>query len=172
MFNQFKTVLLALLAVVMITACQSGNNDVRDAAREDISAATPQNNIQSAVQTPDVPTGPLTTMTFAEDRFNFGTVVEGEKVSHTYTFTNTGKEPLILSNARGSCGCTVPKWPRQPIQPGASSDIVVEFNTKNKVGPRSQKVTITSNTNPPESFIYLDGQVEKGATEPNVQVNQ
>lgn len=171
MFNQFKTVLLALVAVFMITACQSGNNDVREAARQDITAATPQNNIQSAVQAPTVPTGPTTVMSFSEDRFNFGTVTEGEKVSHTYTFTNTGDEPLILSNARGSCGCTVPKWPRQPIQPGESSDIIVEFNTKNKPGPRSQKVTITANTNPPESFIYLDGQVDKGATEPNVQVN-
>lgn len=169
---KFKTVLFTLAVVFVISACQKGNNDVREQARQDITATTPANNIQSAVQAPTVPSGPTTVMTFTEDRFNFGTAIEGEKVAHTYKFTNTGEEPLILSNARGSCGCTVPKWPRQPIQPGESADIVVEFNTKNKVGQRSQKVTITANTNPPESFIYLDGQVEKAATEPNVQVNQ
>lgn len=169
---QIKTLFFALAAVLLIASCQKGNNDVRQEARESITSTTPNNNIQSAVQSPATPTGPTTEMTFAEDRFNFGTAIEGEKVSHTYTFTNTGDEPLILSNARGSCGCTVPKWPRQPIQPGESSDIVVEFNTKNKVGQRSQKVTITANTNPPESFIYLDGTVEKPAGEPSVQVNQ
>lgn len=169
---KFKTFLFALAAVLVISACQKGNNDVREQAREDITQTTPTNSIQNAVQAPTVPTGPTTVMSFEEDRFNFGTAVEGEKVSHTYKFTNTGKEPLILSNARGSCGCTVPKWPRQPIQPGETNEIVVEFNTKNKVGERSQKVTITANTNPPESFIYLDGTVEKAATEPNVQVNQ
>lgn len=160
---QFKTLLFALGAVLMMASCQKGNNDVRQEAREAISSTQPNNNIQSAVQAPSVPTGPTTVMTFEEDRFNFGTAIEGEKVSHTYTFTNTGDEPLILSNARGSCGCTVPKWPRQPIQPGESSEIVVEFNTQAKVGQRSQKVTITANTNPPESFIYLDGTVEKPA---------
>lgn len=169
---QVKTLIFALAAVLTIASCQKGSNDVRQEARESItSTAAPANNIQSAVQSPATLTGPTTTMTFGEDRFNFGTALEGEKVSHTYTFTNTGDEPLILSNARGSCGCTVPKWPRQPIQPGESSDIVVEFNTKNKVGQRSQKVTITANTNPPETFIYLDGIVEKVAGESSVQVN-
>ena len=171
MLNQFKTILFALAAVALITSCQQGNNDVRDAAREEIQTANQPAPIQDAVQTPTIPAGPTTVMTFAEDRFNFGTVTDGEKVSHTYTFTNTGDEPLILSNARGSCGCTVPKWPRQPIQPGESSEITVEFNTKNKKGQRSQKVTITANTNPPETFIYLDGTVEAPAGSPSVQVN-
>lgn len=172
MSNQFKSVLFILAVVAMFSGCQQGNNDARDAARQEIESANQPNAIQNAVQTPAVPAGPTTSVSFSEERFNFGSVVEGEKVAHTYSFTNTGKEPLILSNARGSCGCTVPKWPREPIQPGESADIVVEFNTQNKQGQRSQKVTITANTNPPESFIYLEGQVQPAASEPNVQVNQ
>ncbi len=103
-------------------------------------------------------------MEFDATEFDFGTVQDGEKVSHTYTFKNTGSEPLILSNAKGSCGCTVPSWPREPIAPGETGEITVEFNSKNKKGRRNQKVTITANTNPPQSFIYLKGEVMGDAT--------
>jgi len=110
-----------------------------------------------------IPTGPTTVMSFDATEFDFGTVDEGEKVSHTYSFKNTGDEPLILSNAKGSCGCTVPKWPKEPIPPGEDGEIIVEFNSKNKKGKRNQKVTITANTNPPQSFIYLKGEVNPSA---------
>ena len=57
---------------------------------------------------------------FAEEEFNFGTIMQGDQVKHDFEFTNTGKEPLIIANAAGSCGCTVPEWPKEPIAPGAS----------------------------------------------------
>lgn len=173
MLKRVKTAVLAVAAFGLLAGCQSANNDVREAARQSVetNAVQPTNDIQSAVQQPNAPMGPTTTMAFEEQRFNFGTVTEGEKVSHTFTFTNTGEEPLILSNARGSCGCTVPKWPREPIAPGESSDIVVEFNTQNKRGNRSQKVTITANTNPAETFIYLEGQVVPADQNSDVSVN-
>ncbi len=124
--------------------------NVADAAK----SATSAPGAQAAA-----PTGPTTVMAFDATEFDFGTVDEGEKVSHSYTFKNTGDEPLILSNAKGSCGCTVPKWPKEPIPPGEDGEITVEFNSKNKKGKRNQKVTITANTNPPQSFIYLKGEV-------------
>ena len=112
-------------------------------------------------------------MTFEELTFDFGTVTEGEKVSHTYNFTNTGSEPLVVSDAKGSCGCTVPKWPREPIAPGASSQITVEFNSKGKKGQRNQKVTLTANTNPPQTFLSLTGTVNPAdGTQPSIQVTQ
>lgn len=113
----------------------------------------------STYPTPYAPIGPTTEISFEESTFDFGTVEEGELVRHTFTFTNTGDEVLILSDARGSCGCTVPKWPRAPIAPGETASITVEFNSKNKKGKRNQKVTITANTNPPQSFLYLTGEV-------------
>jgi len=114
---------------------------------------------------PAVPTGPTTVMSFDATEFDFGTVDEGEKVSHSFSFKNTGDEPLILSNAKGSCGCTVPKWPKEPIPPGEDGEVTVEFNSKNKKGKRNQKVTITANTNPPQSFIYLKGEVNPAEAE-------
>ena len=111
--------------------------------------------------TPSVPTGPTTTVKFEHTVYDFGTIRQGEKVQHSYTFTNTGNEPLILSNAKGSCGCTVPSWPKEPVMPGETASITVEFNSQNKKGPRNQKVTITANTRPVAyTFLYLKGEVE------------
>ena len=77
---------------------------------------------------------------------------------------------------RGSCGCTVPQWPREPIPVGESNSITVEFNSKGKKGPRNQKVTITANTNPPQTFVALVGEVNPAAGgaagQPQIQVNQ
>ncbi len=106
-----------------------------------------------------LPTGPVTTLEFEETTYDFGAVEEGAIVSHVFTFTNTGDEPLILANAKGSCGCTVPAWPREPIMPGETASFTVKFNSKNKNGKRNQRVTLTANTNPPQTFIYLKGEV-------------
>lgn len=105
------------------------------------------------------PQGPITEITFENTEFDFGKIQEREVVKHVFTFTNTGDEPLILSNVKGSCGCTVPAWPREPLMPGETSSITVEFNSKGKKGSRNQKVTITANTDPPQSFIYMKGEV-------------
>ena len=156
MLKQIKIGFMVVLAMAFFASCQNANNDVREAARQNVEGVQPAN----PAATPEAAAaGPTTTMTFEETEFSFGTVTDGEKVSHTYVFTNTGNEPLILSNAQGSCGCTVPSWPREPIAPGAKGEITVEFNSANKVGSRNQKVTITANTNPPQSFIYLKGDV-------------
>ncbi|MCH2084065.1 MAG: DUF1573 domain-containing protein [Saprospiraceae bacterium] len=174
MLKQVKIGFMALLAVAFLASCQSANNDARDAARTAVEQQAPvqpanTSQAQQATQAePAVPAGPTTEMTFAETTFDFGTITEGEKVAHTYSFTNTGNEPLILSNAKGSCGCTVPKWPREPIAPGQSAEITVEFNSKNKKGKRNQKVTVTANTNPPQTFIYLTGDVAAGEGAPAV----
>lgn len=177
MFKSTRLVVLALAAFAFLASCnEDGSADVRDAARASVesagaaatnaagAAAAAAGNAAAAVADA-VPSGPTTVMSFDETTFDFGTVTEGEKVSHTYAFKNTGDEPLILQNAKGSCGCTVPQWPREPIAPGASGEITVEFNSKGKAGDRNQKVTITANTNPAQSFIYLKGKVDKAAGE-------
>lgn len=113
---------------------------------------------QEAVQSPVVATAAVG-MTFDEPQFDFGTIEEGELIRHVFTFTNTGNEPLIITDAKGSCGCTVPKWPREAIAPGETASITVEFNSKNKRGRRSQRVTLTANTEPAQTMVYLTGEV-------------
>ena len=103
--------------------------------------------------------GPITTIEFEESTYDFGEIESGIKVTQVFTFTNIGDEPLVLSDAKGSCGCTVPQWPREPIMPGETASITVKFNSKNKKGKRNQRVTLTANTEPAQSFLYLTGEV-------------
>ncbi|MCB0571694.1 MAG: DUF1573 domain-containing protein [Phaeodactylibacter sp.] len=178
MLKQIKVLMLALLAVGFLASCNNSESAAQKDARESLESpntvqpADPGAAAQPAAQEAAVPTGPTTTMTFDETEFDFGTVQEGEKVSHTYKFKNTGSEPLILSNAKGSCGCTVPSWPREPIPPGATAEVSVNFDSHNKAGKRNQKVTITANTNPPQTFIYLKGEVVGGASTAQPAVTQ
>ena len=164
MLKQLKFGFLATLAVFALASCEN-DSDIRNNARQTVeatpgTAVTPQQPAAATQPaTPAAPVGPTTVMTFNETEFDFGSVDQGEKVSHTYKFKNTGSEPLILSNAKGSCGCTVPKWPREPIAPGGEGEVTVEFDSKNKSGARNQKVTITANTEPANTVIYLKGNV-------------
>jgi hypothetical protein len=96
---------------------------------------------------------------FPEKEFEFGIVDEGDKVNHTFVFKNTGKVPLTITNARGSCGCTVPDWPKEPIAVGDSGEIKVVFNTKGKRNKQTKTVTLTSNTYPVNTVLTLKGEV-------------
>lgn len=123
----------------------------------------------------DAPVGPTTTIEFEETQYDFGTILQGEIVRHVFTFTNTGEEALLLSSARGSCGCTVPRWPVEPIAPGETASITVEFDSKGKKGKQSKKITLIGNTYPPQTFIYLNGEVEvpeDGPVQPDISVEE
>ena len=98
-------------------------------------------------------------MDFAEPEYLFGEVKEGTLVSHDFTFTNAGSVPLLISDARSTCGCTVPQYPRAPIAPGASGTVRVVFNTANKYGRQRKPVTLTANTYPSLTTVYVDGTI-------------
>ena len=80
-------------------------------------------------------------------------------VTHVFKFVNNGKGPLVISKANASCGCTVPEYPRDPIMPGDSGKISVQFNTTGKLGQQSKTVTVTANTNPSNTELTLIGKV-------------
>ncbi len=107
-------------------------------------------------------------MTFEVEEYNFGTIKQGESVTREFTFTNTGKEALIISNAQGSCGCTVPQYPKEPITPKGKGVIKVTFNSAGKQGMQDKTVTITSNAKNSPKVIHIKGTVEMPAasTEP------
>ena len=109
----------------------------------------------------DNPTTPSTTIEFEESEFDWGTITQGEKVSYVFKFSNTGNEPLLIKNAKGSCGCTVPQWPKTPIAPGEEGEIKVVFNSKGKMGKQSKRVTITANTDPAMTYINVKGEIVK-----------
>lgn len=101
----------------------------------------------------------LTTIKFDKTVHDFGKINEGESVRTVFRFENTGKNPLIISNALGSCGCTVPKWPQHPVPPSGMEEIAVEFNSSGKSGQNEKTVTVTSNTNPATIVLTIKATV-------------
>lgn len=101
--------------------------------------------------------GPV--MSFSELEHNFGTIKQGEVVTYEFRFKNSGKEPLIINNATGSCGCTVPDWPKEPIRPGGEGVIKVTFNSSGKMGMQDKTVTITYDTDK-TIVLHMKGTVE------------
>ena len=98
-------------------------------------------------------------MKFEFGSHDFGKVKEGDKVTYEFKFTNTGKSPLIITNAQASCGCTTPEWPKTPLQPGGAGKIRVTFNSAGHPGLTDKLVTITANTNPAQNMVHLIGEV-------------
>ncbi len=92
--------------------------------------------------------------------FNFGKIVQGDKVEHTFKFTNVGKVDLIISSVEASCGCTVPKtWPKEPIAPGEGGEIPVVFDSEGKQGNVSKTISVVANTNPSTNLLKLKGEI-------------
>lgn len=99
-------------------------------------------------------------MTFDSVQINFGKIAIGEKVTHSFKFTNTGKSPLIISQVNPSCGCTTPKdWPTEPIAPGESGQITVEFNSKGFPGKVDKSVSVLTNCIPRTIDLKIFGEV-------------
>src|SRR5690606_13766649 len=98
---------------------------------------------------------------FRDTIHDFGDYHVGEVVSHKFSFTNNAKNPLIISNARGSCGCTAPNFPREPISPGEKGYIEVMFNSAGREGHQEKAVYISSNTAKATHVLHIKGMVKK-----------
>lgn len=112
------------------------------------------------VSQPDsAPQGAVSKFSFEESTYDFGTITDGDVVEHTFKFTNTGEAPLIIQSASASCGCTVPSYPREPVAPGESGEILVKFNSANKPGIQNKTVSITANTDPTITRLTIKSNV-------------
>ncbi|MBY0245702.1 MAG: DUF1573 domain-containing protein [Sphingobacteriaceae bacterium] len=95
---------------------------------------------------------------FENETHNFGKILLGKPVTHNFTFTNVGEEPLILTNVQASCGCTVPEFTKVPVKKGEKGSIKVTFNAAAGPAPFSKSLTITSNAKTPMKIIYIKGE--------------
>ena len=102
--------------------------------------------------------GPI--MSLESNTVDYGTMKQHGEPLRKVTFTNTGTEPLVIKNARGSCGCTVPTWPKEPILPGASADIEIRYAT-NRLGKINKTVKITTNEGGDAHVIKVIGNILK-----------
>ena len=116
-------------------------------------------NESKGVSEPTSSIGAATAVAFAETTHEFGTIAEGDVVEHTFVFTNTGDNPLVVIDAETTCGCTVPKKPEAPIPPGETGEIQVRFNSHGKTGINNKAVTITTNTEPATTRLFIKANV-------------
>ncbi|MBK8846566.1 MAG: DUF1573 domain-containing protein [Bacteroidetes bacterium] len=136
-----------LIMAVMALGSMAVNAQTNDAAATPATATVDNSNNPNA---PDI--------VFMEETHDFGTLPYSGNGETDFKFTNKGKEPLIISNARGSCGCTVPEWPKEPIMPGQSAAIHVKYDTK-RVGQFTKTITVTSNAKASTKVITIKGNV-------------
>ncbi|MGB1316203.1 MAG: DUF1573 domain-containing protein [Chitinophagales bacterium] len=105
------------------------------------------------------------TIEFVEEVLDYGTIENGSDGTRYFEFKNTGTEPLIISNCKGSCGCTVPQCPKEPILPGETGKIKVKYDTK-RTGAFTKNVTVTSNAVTPSKTVKIKGNVLPGEPAP------
>ena len=98
-------------------------------------------------------------ITFDKTEHDFGIINEGDIVETIFAFTNTGKSELIILSAKGSCGCTVPEWPKEPILPGEKGEIKVKFNSDRKPNKQQKQVTLATNTDAGKEILIIKAQV-------------
>ena len=90
---------------------------------------------------------------------DFGTINEGDVVETTFSFVNSGKSELIITSAKGSCGCTIPEWPKEPVMPGEKGLIKVKFNSDHKPNLQQKQVTLVTNTDKGKEVLTIRAQV-------------
>jgi hypothetical protein len=146
-----------LIAMIGISAC----HDSKDPANESRLPASIVNNPHSASGMDTVAAARKPVMEFKDTLHNFGTIKENEVAAYEFTFTNTGKTPLIISSASGSCGCTVADYPHDPILPGQAGSMKVTFNSAGKQGHQEKSVTLQTNTLRNIHMLYIQAEVEK-----------
>jgi hypothetical protein len=145
--------LLPILAAVALWGCQLTDHSERtEVTTEDIQFG------RSGYE--EVDPGELPRIEFQQREQDMGRVVQGAKVEKRFVFTNSGKSPLVISDVRSTCGCTVGKeWPKTPIAPGEGGEVTVSFDSEGRTGAQHKTITVVANTEPASTVLTLKGEV-------------
>jgi len=155
MMRSLRTVHLPLVAALLLAGCRITDHqegEPNEVSVEDL--RFPSSGYG------DVDPDELPRMLFTYTHVDFGRIVQGTKVDSVYIFENTGGSPLVISDVRGSCGCTVGKdWPKEPVAPGKRARITVSFDSEGRSGRQDKTVTVVANTTPPSHVLTLSAEV-------------
>ena len=145
-----KRLFLSVITVIAFSSCNNEKTQTQAVTTDNTASAnvTPASAANAAA------------FKFEKESYDFGQITEGEKVSYEFAFTNTGKEPMIITGATATCGCTVPDYPHEPIGPGESGKIGVVFDSSGKNGMQNKVISITANTVPAVTQLHLIGDVK------------
>ena len=142
--------LISLLLSLTLISCVS-SSDEKTITTDLVNSPLTANRIAKKVLTPNIE--------MLETRYDFGEMLQGESVTHDFILKNTGGADLIITAAKGSCGCTIPEWPKNPIANGEEAVIKVTFNSAGKSGKQNKTVTLVSNAIPNTKVITINGNV-------------
>lgn len=134
--------LLGVLTAMVFTSC-----------KEDATSKVKEENVEVAAAR-DAQATEYPVMTFDETEYDFGTIEKGNPVEHKFTFTNTGKAPLVIVDAKSSCGCTVPEYSRNPVAPGEKGELLVKYNASG-TNAVTKSITITANTEKGKELLKI-----------------
>ncbi len=171
MKSTWKSLVFFAVLIVMATACKDKDAEKKIAQLEARLAEIEGKKVEGTTPTPatqpitdEKPDGPLPAMEFKTVDHDFGTINEGDIVEYTYSFKNTGAAPLIIQNAQGSCGCTVPDWSKEPIPVGGTGFVKAKFDSNGKPNIQNKTVTVTANTYPKQTVLRFKAMVTPKAT--------
>ncbi len=160
MVKEINYTLLLIAGAFLLNACDSKETDHAVAGDSNTVTTSPTKDEMPSTKS----TMALTKIEFTESSFNFGNIDEGKKVDHIFKFKNTGSNPLVLQDARASCGCTIPEYTKDTIAPGQEGKIKVIYDSAGKKGQIDKTVTVTANTDPDKTDIKISAfVVEKKA---------
>ena len=142
---------LSVFALVLCL-CVSCNSDSEQGKLSTELVNNPKSATESSNRMPAIE--------FEKTEHDFGKVLQGEVVTYSFHFTNTGNAPLLISEVGSSCGCTVGDYPREPINPGKTGSIKVTYDSSGHHGFQSRNLTVMSNTNPAKTTLRIKGQVK------------
>ncbi len=143
-----KTIYILVASVLIFTSsCKEQSTDISTNDVMNSKSADGSNNSSL----PDIK--------FEEETHDFGRITQGEKVTYAFKFKNTGGANLIISSANGSCGCTIPSYPKKPILPGEEALIDVVFASEGKSGVVEKSVTLVTNCEPSTKIIYIKANI-------------
>ena len=171
-----KNILYLFIVTLLFTSCNTdafsklksggSSNEISGKPVKNTETVPPSNN-SNVVTTNNINSnlvannsnGKYPVMTFDRKVHDFGNIIDGQAQETVFNYTNTGDAPLVISEIKSTCGCTVPQWPRQPIPVGGSGEIKVQFDSSNKPGMQNKVVTITANTESKVKKLLIRAQV-------------
>jgi len=192
MKDKIQIALLSVIAVALVALAINQFSGTKDAGNSTV-AAGPVGNVAANPSSPADPTfdpmsnptppvdnTPKTTVNFTQYEHDFGKIKQDSENKYMFKFTNTGKEPMIIETANGSCGCTVPNYPKAPIPPGGTGEIEVVYKPGKQENAQTKTVTVIANTEPKETTLRIKAEVAPGtgnkdaapATEQTIQMGQ
>ncbi len=167
--------MVAFIGLWSLSGCDSNAGSKASETEAPESPSTEVSAVESASPTSMESTGNvagLPQFEFEEMNHDFGTITEGEIAEHTFTFTNTGDAPLVIQSTSASCGCTTPSYSREPVAPGETGEVQVKFNSQNRPGMQNKTITITANTDPAVTRLFIKTNVNPKGEEVNGPVRK